>query len=78
MTGLIDCRVARVSLSLGTPELAPKFLLAGHDVLNETEAEAIKLGNFTTTRLYNTARISATEDLNIRAKIFGVRPYILH
>lgn len=43
-------------------------VLAGHDVVNETEMEAIQLGNVFTTRIHNTAGIIAAERLNIRAE----------
>jgi len=42
-------------------------VLAGHDVVNDTEMEALQLGNVFTTRIHNTAGIAAADTLDIRA-----------
>ena len=42
-------------------------ILAGHDIVNETEMEALQLGNVLTTRIHSTASIAATESIEMRA-----------
>ena len=42
-------------------------ILAGHDIVNDTEMEALQLGNVLTTRIHNTASIAATESIDMRA-----------
>ena len=42
-------------------------VLAGHDVVNDTEMEGLQLGNIFTTRIHGTASIAAADTLDIRA-----------
>jgi filamentous hemagglutinin len=42
-------------------------ILAGHDIVNDTEMEALQLGNVLSTRIHNTASIAATESIEMHA-----------
>lgn len=42
-------------------------VLAGHDIVNETEIEELQLGNVFTTRIHNTSTLAATDSLDMQA-----------